>query len=105
MPEREIDFGFVFCEVSHFYAMPYKDLMAIPIKTFWLMSGNIRRIRAGDDLRHLLTASAAQSADGVKEYHERLVIEMGDVMKEPSVADAERDEVGFAELRQMAAAM
>ena len=105
MPEREIDFGFVFCEVSHFYSMSYRELMDIPIKTFWLMSGNIRRIRAGDDLRNLMTATASQSADGVKEYRERLIVDIGEVMKEPSVADAERDEAGFAELKSMAQTM
>lgn len=95
----------MFCEVSHFYSMPYRDLMAIPIKTFWLLSGNIRRIRAGDDLRRLSTAAAAQSAEGVRECQDRLIIEIGEVIKEPSVAEAVRDEVGFAELKLMAATM
>lgn len=95
----------MFCEVSHFYSMPYRDLMAIPIKTFWLMSGNIRRIRAGDDLRRLMTAAAAQSPDGAQECQERLIIDIGDVIKEPSVAEAARDEIGFAELKLMAATM
>ena len=85
--------------------MPYKDLMAIPIKTFWLMSGNIRRIKAGDDLRNLMTATAAQSAEGIQEYRERLIVDIGEVMKEPSAIDVERDEAGFAELKSMAQAM
>lgn len=93
----------MFCEVSHFYSMPYRDLLAMPIKTFWLMSGNIRRIRAGDDLRSLMTAAAAQSPEGARECQERLTIEIGDVIKEPSVMEAVRDEVGFAELKLMAA--
>ena len=80
--------------------------MDIPVRAFWLMSGNIRRIKAGDDLRNLMTATAAQSADGIKEYRERLIIDIGEVMKESVVTiEAERDDVGFAELRSMAAAM
>lgn len=70
------------------------------------MSSNIRRIKAGDDLRNLMTATAAQSADGIKEYRERLIIDMGEVMKEPVAAiETKRDDVGFAELRSMALAM
>ncbi len=85
--------------------MPYRELMAIPVKAFWLMSGNIRRIRAGDDLRNLMTASAVQNAEGFQEYRERLIVDMGEVVKEPSVIEVERDEAGFAELRSMAEAM
>lgn len=103
--EREIDFGFVFCEVSHFYSMSFREVMAMPVKSFWLMFSNIRRIRAGDDVRHLMTAAASQSADGVKELQERLVLEIGTVANAPPVVDAQRDEAGFAELKAMAAAM
>lgn len=105
MPEREIDFGFVFCEVSHFYAMSYREVMDMPVRAFWLMFSNIRRIRAGDDVRHLMTAAAAQSSDGVKELQEKLVLEIGVVANEPPVIDAQRDEQGFAELKAMAAVM
>lgn len=78
----------------------------MPIVAFWLLSGNIRRIRAGNDIRSLMTAAAAQSADGITEYRDKLVLELGDVVKntEP-VIEAERDEAGFAELKQMALAM
>lgn len=105
MPEPEIDFGFVFCEVSHFYSMAYREVMEMPIKTFWLMFSNIRRIRAGDDVRHLMTAAAAQSAEGVKELRDKLVLEIGHVASESPVIDTQRDEAGFAELKAMAAAM
>ncbi len=85
--------------------MPYRAVMELPIQAFWLMSSNIRRIKAGDDLRNLMTATAAQTADGIQEYRERLIVDIGEVMKEPLVADAERDEAGFAELKTMAQAM
>lgn len=77
----------------------------MPIRAFWLMFSNIRRIRAGDDLRGLMVHSAAQSADGFKECQEKLVLEIGTVVSEPPSFHAERDEQGFEELKAMAAAM
>lgn len=85
--------------------MPYREVMGLPIKTFWLMSGNIRRIKAGDDMRQLMTAAAAQSAEGITEYRERLVIEIGTVFNEEASPIVERDEAGFAELKMMAAGL
>jgi hypothetical protein len=85
--------------------MPYREVMGLPVKTFWLMSGNIRRIRAGDDMRQLMTATAAQSAEGVGEYRQRLILDIGTVFKDGLIIDAERDEAGFAELKMMAAGM
>jgi len=98
-----VDFGFIFCEVSHFYSMSYQQVMAMPIRAFWLMSGNIRRLRASNDMRTLAVAAAAQSADGYKETHERLVLEIGTVYAGPT--SVERDEAGLNELKMMAAAM
>lgn len=79
----------------------------MPIKSFWLMYGNIRRIRAGDDVRQLLTAAASQSPEGVTELRDRLVLEMGEVVvaETPNPLDVQRDEAGFAELKAMAASM
>lgn len=103
MPQREIDFGFLFCEVSHFYSMAYREVLEMPIRAFWLMSGNVRRLRAHSDVRSLMVASAAQSPEGIDEVRERLVLEIGEVAKEPPTS-VERDEAGFEELRAMAAA-
>jgi len=105
LPEREIDFGFLFCRVSHFYSMSYWDVMRMPIKTFWMMSENVRRIQAENDMRSVSVAVNSQSSEGLQEFHEKLVLEVGDVAKEPVVPDAVRDEEGFNELRMLAAAM
>jgi hypothetical protein len=104
LPQREIDFGFLFCEVSHFYSMSYREVLKMPVRAFWLMSSNIRRIRAQSDVRSLMVASAAQSPEGIDEIRERLVLEIGEVVKEPP-ASVERDGAGFEELRAMAAGM
>lgn len=84
--------------------MSYREVLALPIRTFWLFSGNIRRIRAENDMRSLMTAAAAQSAEGIESYQERLVLEIGLVMSnDEPVLDVERDEKGFSELKMMAA--
>ena len=85
--------------------MSYEEVMALPVKTFWLMSGNIRRIRAESDLRGLMVAAVAQSSEAIKDYQEKLILEMGVVVKAPAAADIERDEKGFADLKAMAQAM
>ena len=76
----------------------------MPVRAFWLMSSNIRRVRANEDVRSLMIASAAQSAEGIEDVRERLILEIGTVVTEPPTS-VERDEAGFAELRAMAAAM
>lgn len=72
---------------------------------FWLMSGNIRRVRADSDMRNLLLSAASQSSDGVQQFQERLILEVGTVFSQPAAPDEERDEEGFAELKAMAAGM
>ena len=72
---------------------------------FWLMSGNIRRVRADSDMRNLLLSAASQSSDGVQQFQERLILEVGTVFSQPAQPDEERDEEGFAELKAMAAGM
>ena len=79
--------------------------MQLPIMAFWLMSGNIRRVRAGADMRDLAMNLAAQSSEGAKDYHERLVLELGTVTSAPVTLDMERDEEGFEELKALAAVM
>lgn len=76
----------------------------MPIRAFWLFSGNIRRVRAENDMRSLMVAAAAQSAEGIENHQERLVLEVGLVMTNDHPAlDVERDEKGFSELKMMAA--
>lgn len=83
--------------------MSYREVLAMPIRAFWLFSGNIRRLRADSDMRSLMVATAAQSAEGIENHQERLVLELGMVMNDSPVLDVERDEKGFSELKMMAA--
>jgi len=85
--------------------MSYQEVLDMPAKTFWLMSANVRRIRAESDLRSLMIAGISQSSEGMKDYQEKLILEMGVIVKAPIGADIERDEAGFADLKAMAQAM
>lgn len=86
--------------------MSYQDVMGMPIRAFWTMSGNIRRLRASSDVRDLMVAVAAQAPDGVKDLQERLTLEIGTVyVGPPPGMEVERDEEGFNELRSMASMM
>lgn len=85
--------------------MSYQEVMAMPIMSFWLYSGNIRRLRADDDMRSLTVATAAQSAEGVTSLQERFVLELGLVMTDTPELNLDRDEKGFSELKMLAAEM
>lgn len=77
----------------------------MPLKAFWLMNENVRRIQAENDMRSASVAVNARNPEGMQEFNERLVLELGEVSKEPVVPEAVRDEEGFKELRMLAAAI
>ncbi|MFK3740969.1 hypothetical protein [Massilia sp. TN1-12] len=104
---EELDFGFFFCRVCHFYSTGYEQAMRLPLKTFWLMSSNIDRIEAKKDMRAITVAQMAQATpDGVQKFRDALVIEAGEIVKLDGAQDdprtAKRDEAGFADLKRMA---
>lgn len=88
--------------------MSYTEVMSLPIKTFWLMSSSVDRIMAQKDIRALTVAVLSQGGDAAKDHRERLVLEVGTVVKQDSdpgrqaMREAVRDEEGFAELKAMA---
>lgn len=89
-----------------FYHLGYAGTLALPIKTFWLMSGNIDRIQAQRDMRSLTVAICGQSGEAAQAHRQHLVIEAGTIVKVDAPAAApiedQRDEAGFAELKRMA---
>lgn len=106
--ELELDFGFLFCRVSHFYSMSYREVMALPINAFWLMCGCINRVQAEFDVRQLAVLESSQSGEGFSEHRKNLVLEIsgGKAPKEmPAQYDETRDQDGFNELKAMAALM
>lgn len=77
--------------------------MDLPIKTFWLMSNNIERISAQRDLRSLTVAVCGQGGEAAHEYRQRLILEVGKIVKlDSNPMNAVRDEAGFEELKKLA---
>jgi len=93
-----MDFGFFFDRVLHFYGgLSYRELLSLPIRTFWRMHSNINRIRAEDNLRTLQVAVASQS-EGVAKYRDHLVVELGKTTEVDPIASAYRDHEGIAKV-------
>lgn len=63
----------------HFYGLTYQDARQLPLRTFWLMSRNARRIAAENDLRQMGAFAAAQSEKGFSQAQEKLREEAGEV--------------------------
>jgi len=92
----------------HFYGQTYEAMLALPLKTFWLLNENIDRIQAQKDARSLDLARISQAVgDAPQQFRQQLVIEAGTIVKvaEESPLAARRDEAGFAELKRMAKLM
>lgn len=77
--------------------MGYREVMGIPVRTFWFLNNTINRVRADEDLRHLTVVNSAQSGEGAKDTRERLIIEMGQVI-ERTAAEDELDRTGLHSL-------
>lgn len=91
----------------HFYGMGYREVLDIPIKTFWMLSQNIERILAQRDMRALTVAVSGQGTEAAQAHRQNLILEVGTIAKlnvDP-MRDAQRDEVGFQQLRDMARGM
>ena len=77
----------------------------MPIRAFWLMNSNIERVQAQKDMRSLTVAVCGHvGGDAATKHREKLVIELGEVVKLKSdpIREAVRDEAGFQALREMA---
>ncbi|EMB2321431.1 hypothetical protein ACN1NW_000389 [Acinetobacter baumannii] len=91
----------------HFYSQTYESVLAMPIKTFWLLSNSVERIEAQQDLRHLkiaLTGSMGATQEGIEKLIESLNNEVGEIIKGDNnpILNTERDEAGFEALRRIA---
>src|SRR3569832_262579 len=92
----------------HFYAQSYPAVMTLPIKTFWLMNENIDRIQAQKDMRSLsISVAATAMGEAAQQLRQRLIVDASSIVKvsgeslgRPYIQD-ERDEAGFAELKEL----
>lgn len=90
-----------------YYGQPYSEVMAMPLKTFWLLSNNIDRIEAQKDLRLLsvnVSSGANATTESVQKMYESLQAERGEVVKIHPLSKTlvQRDEQGISELKAMA---
>ncbi len=95
MFEESIDFGFFFARVMSFYSIPDEKLFEMPIKRFWLLSGNVDRIEAQRAIRNLTVANAAQGDP--QGCRDNLISELGTIY----IGVPERDEEGIKGLKQL----
>lgn len=89
------------------YGLPYREIMAIPVKAFWALNGYVYRLREEENLDQLRVSRLAQiSAEDLEPY----IKAMKDAAPDPVVysgkavalASAQRDDEGFEQLRTMA---
>ena len=90
-----MDLGYYISQVMRFYSLSYRDVLRLPVYTFWELSKNIERLRADEEAHELsILCSAISSAFGGKidkvfnELHKR----KGDIVKE-HVEDTPRSNI------------
>ncbi|UIN38286.1 hypothetical protein [Methylobacterium oryzae] len=86
--------------------MKFRDVMQLPLKTFWLYSKNIDRILSEVDLRQLQLVASATSSEAYGSMQDRLRKQMGLVVKVKDEGKATQedqlDRAGLADLKAMA---
>lgn len=80
-----------------YYGIPFNEMMAMPLKRFWLMSECIDRIQSSFDLRLMRVGSAVQSQEGFTESVESLKESVGTVI----LKDYEMDLEGLSRLKRL----
>lgn len=68
------------------------ELLGVPLTMFWMLSRNIDRLRAEEDIRNLQVARAAQAdGEGVKAFMEGLQLRIGRPVVIDKVYDPRKD--------------
>lgn len=87
-----------------FYAMPYREVMELPVRAFWFLLTQINRLAAEEGVQNLQVTASAQHPEAAQALQEALMKTLGTPVKldVAQVALAEkRDEEGFAFLKQI----
>lgn len=63
--------------------------MNLPVRAFWLMSGNINRLFAEHDMRLLSVTAAVNSSEGMQEKVNELTSEIGRVTRFEAMFDVD----------------
>ncbi len=88
------------------YGMGYREVMSMPMRAFWIVSGFVDRLMSDEAKLHLEVAASAQNGEAAGQLMERL----NTVAPEPVTLSgyalaqrtAVRDESGFQTLKAMA---
>ncbi|QJQ18274.1 hypothetical protein D6T76_22915 (plasmid) [Enterobacter hormaechei] len=68
------------------------ELLGVPLTMFWMLSRNIDRLRAEEDVRNLQVARAARAdGEGVKAFMEGLQLRIGRPVVTDKVYDPRKD--------------
>lgn len=92
-----IDLGFYFSRVVAHYAVSPIELLTLPLAMFWMLSRNIDRLRAEEDIRNFQVARVSQADPGSgKAFMEGLQHRLGrpvvtNKVYDPSLAKADPD--------------
>jgi hypothetical protein len=97
----------------HFYGLSDTEVLAMPIRRFWLLHKCVDRLAAEADMRALHNAACAQGGEAFKEHSDRLQRRVGEVVRMSAreeldtdevtwdQIDVRRDQEGFNALKQM----
>lgn len=93
-----IDLGFMYCQVIRFYGLSDEAVMRLPIRRFWLLLKNIRRLMAQEELRlfNLMLHQDAKT-ESVKDFMGVLRREVGETHRAKPVFDR----AGLEELKRL----
>lgn len=100
----------LFSRVCFHYGMSYRDCMALPMKTFWMLNKNISRVLAEQDLRAFQIAVSATNGEAAVALQAKLQSEFSspyvmdknfEAQASKEVVEEPRDEAGFAQLKLM----
>ena len=73
----------------HFYGLKYREALDLPIFTFWMLNAHVGRIRAEQDLRAISVMGVQMLSDEDRSsFRERLVVDMGTVVKSAHAASS-----------------
>jgi hypothetical protein len=88
------------------YGMGYREVMSMPIRAFWIVSGFVERLQADEAKLHLEIAASATDGPTAQALMERLNTAAPDPVTLSGYALAQRtavrDEGGFQTLKAMA---
>lgn len=105
---RAVDYGFFISRVMHFYSVPFREVLKLPVVTFHMLNKNVDRLMAERDFKTAILAVKTQSGDGITSLMTDLKETIGTTVEydrpPPSVTHKGEvlDRAGLHELKSLA---